>query len=408
MAGILQDLLRAKEPIFSLSIRQLERASGLEGRDARLIGDIALKMRSNIEALGLDPLDTTGRELYAALMSRIATDDTRIAKMIGGDDPDNVRQMIPLVIQTVESMEIPRDCWVLKRSVAKKLLKNMPPKHLMKHLGHKSIDSMLKHENIDELYVVLRSSEGQKWLDSFIDSMKSVSPSDFETRAVSVIQLSERFEPLTKAFVDHKLHHIIHSKEMGIVATTSVYDGRRPGITLKTLLLLLHYISEVRLYSAYFKLRQVQPNFGSIVAEMLTSDPNTAAEMAGQKVHWRVVQRYLGKHDEAHPDLSTPHVQPEDLRWRDVEDTLAAFDPAMDFWISQAYVGKMFDKNILTFNLIDTVFSYADSKKFSDAYDYHFRESLWNELFGRYMGARNLREQVMMQLESPMIDPEEI
>ena len=167
MAKILRDLLDAEEPIFSLSLQQLERASGQPGADARLIGEIAEKFHDRIVRLGLDKQDTTDKELYGALLARIAEDNKRVTKLIGGNDPDDVRDMVPRIVDAVEKMDINRSCWVLKRAVAKRLLKTMPPKKLMKHLGYRSVDSMLKHENIDEIYTALRFSEGGEWLNEY-------------------------------------------------------------------------------------------------------------------------------------------------------------------------------------------------------------------------------------------------
>lgn len=410
MAGILQELLQAKEPLFSLAVRQLEQSSRQEGRDVRLIGDIARKMRSNVVELGLDPNDTTGRELYAALQARVAADDTRLAMKFGDSYPTDIGQVSEVVSKIVDGLEVVEDVWVMKRAVAKKLLKNMPPKNLMKHLGHRSIDSMLKHENIDEIYVALRFSEGPNWLDKFNDSLAGLVAGDFEMRKLSVITLNQKYADMAKPFIKKKLHHIVHAKEFGVVAIAPVESGRPNGLVLKTLLLVLHYINEVKLYSTYFKLRQVQPDYGKMVAEMLISDPNNAAEMAGQYVHWRVVQRYFSKQRDKLSEQQQfhPHVQPEDLRWRETEELLTDVDPSFEFWIGQSFVGKMFDGKPLTFNLIDAAFSYADNKAYEDAYFYHFRESLWNELFSRYMGADNIRERVMKQLDRPMIDPQEI
>ena len=114
MSKILRDLLDAEEPIFSLSLRQLEAASGHKGVDAALIGEIARKMRESIETLGLDPDDTTGPELYAALMARMKVDNERVTKLIGGTDADDVKHMVPLMVKAVENMKINREAWVLK------------------------------------------------------------------------------------------------------------------------------------------------------------------------------------------------------------------------------------------------------------------------------------------------------
>ena len=116
MPGVLQELLEAKEPLFSLAVRQLEAASGRQGRDVRLIAEIAEKTRNNLSMLGLNPTDTSGRELYAALKVKIAADNVRIAKLVGGGDPDNIDAMMPLLVKATKGLPIARDCWVLKRS----------------------------------------------------------------------------------------------------------------------------------------------------------------------------------------------------------------------------------------------------------------------------------------------------
>lgn len=413
MAGILQELLQAEEPLFSLSVRQLEQASGHNGQDARLIAEIAQKMRASTSALGLDPDDTTGRELYAAQMARLAKDNARVAARIGGSDPDDVNEMVPLMVKAVEALDIPRGCWVLKRAVAKKLLKTMPPKQLMKRLGYRSVDSMLKHENIDEVYTALRFSEGPEWLNAYDELFKTITPSDFESREISIIIMNhDKYADLAEHFVQKKMHNVTHTKEMGTIVVVPMKTDRMKGIVLKTLPLLLHYVNEVRLYSAFFKLKQVQPNFGEVVVNTLVADPGNAAQMAGRYVHWRVIQRYFGRPTiagaESHPEAFEPHVQPEDLHWRRAEEMLTLIDPEMSFWLEQDYVGKMYDGKPLTFNLMDVSLSYSNGEGYDTSYSYHFRESLWNELFSRYMGVKNLREQVLNQLDNDMIAPEKL
>jgi len=410
MATILRDLLDAEEPVFSLSLRQLEAASGQPGTDARLIGEIAEKMRYGTEAVGLDPQDTTGRELYNGLMSKIAADNLRVTKLIGGTDPDDVREMVPLMVAAVEKMNINKSCWVLKRSVAKKLLTTMPPKKLMGHLGYRSIDSMLKHENIDEIYTALRFSEGGEWLQKYNELFKTIKPSDFETRDISIVVMDhDKYVDLATHFVEKKLHNITHTKEMGVIVVVPMHTTHMKGITLKSLPLMFHYINEIRLYSSFFKLKQVNPNFGATVVDTLNADPGKASQMAGQHVHWRVIQRYFGKlKDEAHPEAFEPHVQPEDLHWRHAEDMLALLDPEMAFWQEKDYVGKIYDGLPVTFNLMDVSLSYSNSEPYESRYVYHFRESLWNEIFMRYMGHKNLEDQILKQLDNDMIAPEKL
>jgi ribokinase len=67
MAKFLQDLLGAKEPLFSASLQKLERATGQTGADVKLIGDITHHAHSVMRKLGLDPADTTKDELQNTL-----------------------------------------------------------------------------------------------------------------------------------------------------------------------------------------------------------------------------------------------------------------------------------------------------------------------------------------------------
>jgi len=67
VAKFLQDLLGAKEPLFSASFQKLERATGQTGADVKLIGDITHHAHSVMRKLGLDPSDTTKQELENAL-----------------------------------------------------------------------------------------------------------------------------------------------------------------------------------------------------------------------------------------------------------------------------------------------------------------------------------------------------
>lgn len=409
MAKALKDLLEAEEPIFSLSLQQLERASGTQGIDARLIGEIAEKMHKNTAALGLDSKDTTDTELYSAMLSRIETDNARVTKLIGGTDPDDVNAMVPLIVDAVEKMDVDRSCWVLKRSVAKRLLKTMPPKKLMEHLGYRSVDSMLKHENIDEVYTALRFSEGGEWLNEYNELFKTVSPSDFETRDIAIVVMDhDKYVDLAEGFVKKKLHNITHTKEMGVIVVVPMHTDRMKGITLKSLPLIFHYINEIRLYSAFFKLKQVEKNFGETVVQTLIADPGNAAQMAGQYVHWRVIQRYFGKmKDESHPEAFQPHVHPEDLHWRRAEEMLAQLDPEMAFWLELDYVGRIADDGYpITFNMMDVSLAYSNGEPYSGRYYYHFRESLWNEIFMRYMGSKNLEDSILKQLDNDMIAPE--
>jgi hypothetical protein len=388
MSKFFADLLDAKEPLFSLALQQLEKESGRKAVDNKLQAEVIQKAHEAMRQLGLDHKDTTGEELYQALINQAKEHDHHLAKAIGGKDPEDVNEMVPLVVKKVAEVDMPRDCWVIKKSVAKEFLRSMPPKNIMKRLGYRSVDSMLKKENLSEVYGALRFAEDGDWLNKFNEQYEKLTPSDFETREIElVIMPKDRWGDIAEHFVQKKRHLNTHLKEMGVVLILPAKEDKMPGITTKVFSLTFHYYNEIRLYSSFFKLKQVQPDFGKVFVETLTAEPDSGAILAGEHIHWRVIQRYFGKlKDEYHPEIFEPHVQPEDLHWRHAESVMYQVAPELKFWEEMDYVALMYDGRPVTFNLMDVSLSYSNEIPYEDRYIYHFREALWNEIFARYMG----------------------
>jgi hypothetical protein len=410
MPSLLSQLLAADEPLFSLAIKDLESASGKSGMDVRLISEIIEKTHKTARLLDLDASDTTGEELYRALLNKIKLHDQHLVKLIGGSEPEDVQSLLPLIKKAAESAKIPRSAWVLKRSVAKRLLQETPPKNVMKQLGYSSIESLTKRENLAEIYGALRFAESPAWLKKFNGTYKNLSASDFETREIEIIVLDKiRWVNLTEDFVRQKRHNITHLKELGVILMLPTKLQSLPGITITALPLIFHYLNEIRLYSAFFKLQQVKHNFGKIVAETLNADTRLSTVMAGSRVHWRVIQRYYGKlENETHPEIFEPHVQPEDLHWRKAEELLFEMDPILGFWKNMDFVGVMAGKMPVSFNLIDVSMAYCTGAPYDHRIYFHMRDSLWNELFMRYMGHQSLESQILQQLDNNMIKPEKL
>lgn len=412
MSRLLSELLTAEEPLFTMAIRDLGKASGNPSADVRLTAEIVGQVNLKTKELGLDPNDTTGKELYYALLNRVREDNNRIItdtlKLPEGTEV--IRTLVPPMVKTVRGSGVPMKCWALKRSVAKKMLKKMPPKKMMAQLGYRSIDSMLKHEPFSEMYVGLRFSEGPEWLSKFNELMKTIKPKDFEERKIEIVEMDhDKWVELSDAFTKKKLHNVTHSKEMGIIAVLPMQREKMRGLPLKTMSLLFHYVNEIRLYSAFFKFISTRAHFGVDVVNTINADPKNAAVMAGQHIHWRVIQQYLGRHkDTSHPEAFQPHVQPEDLHWRKAEDSLYELDEKLAFWRDLDYVARPDKTGPIALNLMDVAFAYSNEEHFENRYYYHFQESLWNELFIRYMGEETLEQQVLEQLDNDMIAPEKL
>ena len=409
--SLLGELLKAKNTLLDLAIKQLEDLTGNTNADTELIGEIMHKVQDRTRKLGLDPSDTKGIELYQALVNQVKQHDMHLASAIGGKDPSDTTEMIPLIVKKVKALDIPDSGWFLKDSVARKFLKKTPPPSTMKLLGYKSVDKLLTNESLYEIYGALRFAENGEWLNRFIKQYRQLKFADFEHRKIQIISYDEnKWGDVAAEFIHKKLHNITHLKELGIVMTMPMNIKKMPGVTLKVLPLLIHYIFEVRLYSSFFKLISVKKNFGELMVDTLIADTATVSVLQNkQKIHWRVIQRYYGKlRNENHPEIFEPHVQPEDLHWRKAEDILYDIDPELEFWQGLDYVGVVLDGEPVTFNLMDIALSYSNNIPYSKRYLYHFREALWNEIFMRYLGKQALEREILEQLDNELIAPEEI
>ena len=411
MSKFLRDLLDAEEPTFSASIRQLEEISGKTGADTKLIGDITAMAHENLRQLGLNPAASTGEEVYNALLGRVEEDIKRLTKIIGATESEDVRYLVPFMVAAANSVKFNRKVFVIKREKAKELLRTMPPKQLMEKLGYGTVDQMIAGEDFDEIYTALRFSEGPDWLTKYNELFKTVTPHDYEERDLRIVVMDhDKYVDLASHFVQKKLHNVTHTKEMGIIVVVPMHAKTMRGLVLKTLPLLFHYMNEVKLYSTFFKLKSAKPHFGETVVNTLIADPGSGTQLVGKNIHWRVIQRYLGKHKEDSVDKIAfePHVQPEDLHWRRAEELLYQLDPELEFWKDRDYVALNYDGFPVAFNLFDVSFAYSNKETYEGRYAYHFRESLWNEIFVRYLGFKNLAAQVLEQLDNEMIAPERL
>lgn len=406
MSKLISELLGANEPLFSLSIRQLEKVTGRPSVDIKLAAEIINKMQDKTKSLGFDPKDTTGRELYHGLMNRIKQDNEHLSKLIGCQNVDDVN--LGAIKEKAQNTKLPKKAWVLKKSVAKEFIRKIPPKKIMEKLGYKSVDSMLKTENITEVYGALRFAENPRWLKNFNKRYKTITPSDFEQREVEILEMdTERWGILSQDFVKNKFHNVTHSKELGAVYLLPAKS--KHGLAITVLPLIFHYINEIRLYSTFFKMSQVKKDFAEIVVETLNNDPKNTAIIAGQNMHWRVLQRYFGKHKKgSRPEEFEPHVQTEDLIWRQAEHILFEMDEGLGWWKDLDYIGVVDGKSPVSLNLLDVVLCYRNNLPFKSRVFYSFREALWNELFARYMGEEILENQILKQLDSQVIIPETI
>ena len=407
MSKLISKLLGASEPSFSLAIRQLEEITNRQGIDVRLTAEISNKVRYAVSQFGLDPNDTTPKELYHCLMNKIKVDDERFVRLIGGQPGSQPTDLVEPVIKTLSNLNLSKKCWVIKKSVAKELLKQNPPKKVMEQLRYKSIDSMLKNESIFELFGAIRFTETATWQKKLIKSYETLGPSDFEVRNIEIFVMPrERWEQLSHSTVKNKGHFVTNLKELGAIIVLPPAHPNQTGYATLLALLIIHYVNEIRTYSSFFKLHQVKPNFASILSGALNNDKTHVAVVGGHSVHWRAVHHHYGKQNKEQPQMFEPLIQWEDLQWHKAEKALSKIDQDYSWWCDLDYVGLIATQNNVSLSLMDVVNNCYLGKEYEQAGTNFLKFNLWNELFARYMGEKVVEQQVIRQLDIEMLETE--
>ncbi|HSX46664.1 MAG TPA: hypothetical protein VLF87_01590 [Patescibacteria group bacterium] len=405
MCKLLAELVGTDRQVMREMIVRLEHSSGDPGVDLRLSGEIYGALHMKVRALGLDPNDTTPKELYLALQNLASLHDGFLASRLGIENKTDAAEILSVVTATVQRMHIPKQCWSLKAVAAKRLLQKAPPKTLMKALNYRSVDSMLKREPAEVLLTVARHLESATWQKHFIQHYKKLHSSDFETKPVIIASLNgKRWLALGENYA--QIHHsnILHNPEAGCVVVMPLPQAL-PGLTLVSLLLILHYITEIRMHSTYFKFHHLRPDFSDKMITMLTHPEATHGRIAGQPVHWRVIHRYYGSaatHN--HPEIFQPHIQPEDMAYRKAEHILYHLEPALHFWHQTDCVGLPQEGGpSVSFNLMDVAINLLNGLSYERRVDYHVREAVWNELFSRYLGQQALERELTQRLDDEIL-----
>lgn len=403
MARLLSELLGATEPAFRQQITRLEQAAGLPAADIKLMMQIVSETREKIRELGLDPHDTTGPELFAALQSRLRQDEARIRDTLGVLTTSGPTQVLDAVKSQLGKLEINTSSFVIKQVAMRQLLKKLQPKNTMKKLGYRSMDSMLKHEPLAQLLAATFLTESKDWHRHRLDLYKKLSASDFETKKVSFfVPSAKQWPKLAAKHTAEQHHNILAVSELGAVVLLPL-EHDLPGLAITTMLLAIENINDIRAQSSYLKLQQVRPDFGEVFQAAMMHEPMTEAELAGQQLPWKVVQWFYGHgYSQFHPDVFEPHVQPEDLKWHTAEDALTEVHPAFEFWHGSQLLAMLDGGQPVSLNLLDVALGVCNGLEYGQRVVHHMREHLGRELLARYLHQDNLQALLVGKLDQQL------
>ena len=403
MTRMLSELLGVKDLNFRLSIEQLEKASGRPSADIRLSTEIMQNAQQKIRLLGLDPTDTTPQELYEALMEKVRGDNDRLESALIHQKENN-RITAGSIAKTLQAVSMPKSCFGLKHSVAKRLLKADSPKNTLKKLGYRSLDSLLKREPITAVFVAAHLIEPINWQKKLTEQYKQLKPTDFETREIEILApKTTRWQALVSELAARQRSPLAISKELGGLVLLPV-PLDMPASTIATLLLALQAINDIRIDSTFCKLQQVKNDFGEIVANTLRDKSRAQVLIGGQPLPWYVIQKHYSSFSANFPlELFEPHVHQEDLQLVQIEDVLSYIEPTLDFWQKTNYLGVSSSKQTVSLNIIDVAVNSCNRLNFAHRTNASLRQNLWAELLLRYLQETELEHAVVTQLDAKLV-----
>jgi len=405
MTRLLAELIGGSERLLRNDLAKLEKVSGHPNADIRLTTEVMQATKDKLKELGLDPQDTTGPELYAALQERLKDDDARLVATIhaAGGDPDDV---LSGVTHALQQLPLAGTCFALKSTIAKRMFTKTQPKKAMKQLGYRSFESMLKHEPVAAILAVAWSVESPSWRKSFTDQYAKLNASDFETRAITVIHpKSAKWVALGSDLVRQHKHSVLSFKEIGAVVLLPLPpNDQPPAFTTTTLILALQAMNEIRSASSFLRLHQLRPDFGQIVQRLTYEEPQLIAEQLDQPVAWRVIQRFYARFkDFFNPDAFELDIQRHDLSWHSIERSLERLEPSLGFWRGTEHLALLHNHQPVSLNIIDVALSYCNNLPFESRVVHHTRQALNQEILLRYLQPENVEQLIRSQLQPELV-----
>jgi len=392
--------------------QKLNILTGKEGIFDKIIEENRNKIQSRLSALGYS-VSSAAEDVFGALIDKTKKEDDALYTMF--KKPNfSTTEGCTNVIHTARDLSGNIRGFFLKKDKARELLEKNPPRNILKMLGYESIDALLLEVDLLEVFAALRFAEDPQWLNgTFFSEYHGLAESDFEERNIEVLVLGKEWIERAKKYARHKLHHISHLKELGLIFIIP-FEKEYAGATLEVFTLVLHYFHEVDFYSRLFKAYAREPNFTERMISALRGDVLDTPLPDSGILGIRIIQRYLAKDDPNDPRLFEPHANPEAIHWAKGEADIVRegmksprsdleffrdLDFAGDFFTLRSGAGETF----VSFDLIDNVVSLSKQSGIESKYIYHQHEALWNKIFNEYFGGATIEGLILDNLEKGYI-----
>ncbi len=391
----LASLLGHSNKAIAQTLEVVHSTMDVHAHDVTLLGELAHKTASIKRDLRLDHTDTTAYELYVALRQRVTDDNVRIARALGIAHENAVSEATPRLIKAVSHEFNDVQCFVPKTSVMKKILKHNAPKRVMKALHYRSVDSMLKHESPSHVALLTRYIESATWQHAYISELAKLTPHDFEMRPLEIVWLDKLTLIEALSPTHHKHHLVLHAKEAGCVAVIPTAEHVINGYTVRTLMLLEHYVHEILYMTSYAKTIAPLPKFGEQYADGLSNELEAHVHILNLPVHWRSVHHAIA--GSLIQDILPPHLSVDQWRSNHANDRVRVYNDVVSFWDGYGHLVTT-DRDPISGSIIDLAIDTSYGNTYEDRSFTYGRRALEQELFSRYLQEPRVARLVLHRL----------
>ncbi|HXK36646.1 MAG TPA: hypothetical protein VJ553_03635 [Candidatus Paceibacterota bacterium] len=407
-------ILRTDPRVLLSMEERMNIVTGQEGVLEDVLRQNDIIVERTLASLGLTRRDPA-KVLHTALIQRMMHFDEHLNDLLGRPDLSRMSDGWNDFKRVASQVYVPPKGLFIKYERAQELLGKYPPKNLIEHFGYRSTAELLEKEGTPAVLAALRFTQSTEWMHQFFDvSYCGLVPDDFEERDVEFLLLDPKWLELSGKFKSQKLHNVSHLKEFGIIFVIP-QSLETPGVTLRLMTLVLHYLHEVPFYAALFRRHMEGPDFAKRFQSLLRGDVSADALPDSGKASWRIIQRYLAKDNPDDSRLFEPHVSPEAEHWWRAEEDLERLSRILGheqgymelgWWVGLDFVGDFFPdpeekdgKQLVSFDLVDLIMTlvWRDQGR---QFLYHQQEALWNKIFTEYMG----RERMNQLIEEHIFD----
>jgi len=399
MSKRLHDFFGGHDSSVAAIIGDFEPLSGHAGVDIKMAADLRQANQKLFSSMGLDPSDTTGRELYFSLLVRASRDDAVFSKKLGLEPSSSEAKSALAVANLVSKLVTKQHAFVPKRSVLKRLLQQRPPTAALKLLHYRSFDSMFKRCSMTLIIAASELAQSQKWQASFRASLAGLSFNDFEERPIECLSVTaKRWESLHKKLLAKNGHSVYTVRPAGGIVIVPSSGNCRPGQTLLFALAALLGSSHLYRLSTLTKRCLMDSGLRSNYADVLyaANRPGTV-QVRSVDVLWQHQHRLMATNSDVMA-IFEPHISSEHVRQNEPVHLLNKSLGGLSFWLLSLQLGMADGGVVVSCNLFDVLRNLVYERSFGRHTSDALQNAIRGELMHRYLNQDFVREALRNKL----------